>query len=197
MHSSAHVFGELFFERYWRPEFKRVLDIGSYDVNGSLRDVQPAGSEWVGIDIAAGPGVDVVLTDPYSYPFPDGHFDAIVSTSCFEHDNMFWLTFLEALRVLSPGGMLYLNSPSQGGYHGHPGDNWRFYPDSGLALQQWAHRNNVNVRLVESFIVQVPCWYDFVAIFTKGDRKFDDAPLIADRSAAHISDVRIPARVVG
>jgi len=194
MHSSAHVFGQLFFEHYWRPQFKRVLDIGSYDVNGSLRDVQPAGAEWVGVDIAAGPGVDVVLSDPYQYPFPDEHFDAIVSTSCFEHDNMFWLTFLEAARVLAPGGALYLNVPSQGDYHGYPGDNWRFYPDSGLALQQWARRNNVEMSLVESFTVQVPCWYDFVAVFIKGAPQADGPVLISDRAAEHVANVRTPLR---
>ena len=43
---------------------KRIIDIGSYNVNGSFRPIleswKPA--EYVGVDIAEGPGVDVVCT---------------------------------------------------------------------------------------------------------------------------------------
>ncbi|HEX3953009.1 MAG TPA: class I SAM-dependent methyltransferase [Stellaceae bacterium] len=179
MHQSADTLGRLFLQFYWRPGFRRILDIGSLDVNGSLRVYAPAGAEYIGIDMASGLGVDVVLDDPYRYPFPDNYFDAIVSTSCFEHDPMFWLTFLEALRVFSPNGFLYINAPSNGMYHSYPTDNWRFYPDAGLALLQWAERSKCPAHLVESFIAGrsggddtddlAKMWNDFVMIFVKGD----------------------------
>ena len=125
MHQSALDIGTKFFETYWRPGFCTILDIGAADLNGSLRHVTPPGSDFMGIDLAAGPGVDLVLDDPYVYPFPDGHFDCVISTSCLEHDRMFWLTFLECSRVLSPRGVLYINAPSGGPYHGYPHDYWR------------------------------------------------------------------------
>ena len=47
----------------------RVIDIGSQDVNGSLRDCCPNDFEYVGVDFVAGKGVDLILEDPYSLPF--------------------------------------------------------------------------------------------------------------------------------
>lgn len=121
------------------------------------------------MDFADAPGVDVVLTDPYSIPLEDGLADAVVTSSCFEHSEFFWLTFMEALRLLTPSGLLYMNAPANGVFHRHPVDCWRFYPDSGVALQNWARRNGVNAELLESFVgAQGPDrWNDFTAVFVK------------------------------
>jgi len=170
MHPSALDYGKRFFETYAEPHFERVLDVGAFDVNGSLRSVCPKGLAYTGVDLVAGKGVDLVLDDPYTYPFPDNHFHMIVSTSCFEHDSLFWLTFIEAIRVLAPGGMFYINAPSNGIYHAHPIDCWRFYPDAGLALQEWAKRSGLEVELLESFTGERSGgddWNDFVMIFQK------------------------------
>jgi SAM-dependent methyltransferase len=134
-----------------------------------MRDVAPSHAEYIGIDIAPGPGVDVVLQDPYRFPFEDSRFDAVVSTSCFEHDQMFWLTFLEMARVARGGGYIYLNAPSNGKYHPYPVDNWRFYPDAAGALTAWARREGQSVELLESFIGRRKndTWNDCVMIFAK------------------------------
>jgi hypothetical protein len=73
------------------------------------------------------------------------------------------------LRILRPSGLLYINAPSNGPYHRYPVDCWRFYPDSGLALQRWGNRNGFKVALLESFIgaKKIEPWNDFVAIFVK------------------------------
>ncbi|WGJ14342.1 methyltransferase domain-containing protein [Methylocapsa sp. D3K7] len=169
MHASALKAGQLFFSTYWQSAFTTILDIGSRDVNGTLRQVAPANSKYTGIDLEGGPGVDQVLTDPYSYPFVDGAFDCIVSTSCFEHDRLFWLTFLEACRVTSPDGFIYINAPLGGLYHGYPYDHWRFYPDAGLALEEWGRRMGHSITLVESFNVNksIDTFQDFTMVFAK------------------------------
>ena len=119
------------------------------DLNGSLRDIAPKAATYTGADLAPGNGVDIVIEDPNILPFPQDSFDAIVSSSCFEHDQMFWLTFLELGRVLKPGGYAYINVPSNGEYHRHPEDCWRFYPDAGAALEKWGRKNNLDLTLVE------------------------------------------------
>lgn len=38
MHDTAYEIGRKFFEIYWSDGFRRILDVGSRDVNGTLRD---------------------------------------------------------------------------------------------------------------------------------------------------------------
>lgn len=187
VHLTAMQTGELFFDAYWQSSFNRILDVGSRDVNGSLRSVAPVGATYIGIDVAEGPGVDQVIDDSYVYPFPDGHFDCVVSTSCWEHDPMFWLTFLECCRVLSGSGFLYVNAPSSGTYHGFPLDHWRFYPDAGLALEQWGKRMKQPVRFLESFIIGqgINHMNDYVMVFTKQPTFEPDRYLIDCRNDLH------------
>src|SRR5690242_13750953 len=189
MHPSAYELGRLMFKTHWRDNFSDILDVGSLNVNGTLRDFSPPGARYLGIDLEDGPGVDLVLDDPYAYPFSDGAFDMIVSTSCFEHDPMFWLTFLEMSRVLRDGGILYINAPSSGQYHTHPWDNWRFYPDAALALERWGRRSDWNVVLWESFtLAGVEPWNDTVMIFHKGDPGDHPRGFISDglSNATHV-----------
>jgi SAM-dependent methyltransferase len=181
MHPTAMDLGRLLFLTH-NVGVRRVLDVGSLDVNGSLRDLCPPGVEYIGIDLEAGKGVDMVLDDPYQYPFPDGHFDMMVSTSCFEHDPMFWLTFLEMLRVVREHGIIYINAPSNGHYHTHPWDNWRFYPDASHALEMWGRRSGQLVHALESFtMTRCGPWNDYVMIFSKGAINPSRVDFLSDR----------------
>lgn len=170
MHDTAMMLGAKFFELYSKGD-PGVLDVGSMDVNGTLRDVGPRTARWTGVDVCAGKGVDVVFDPEKKLPFGDDEFDLVVSSSCLEHDPMFWMTFAEMMRVLEPGGFCYLNVPSNGKYHAHPFDCWRFYPDSGLALAKWARFVGMKVDLVESFVANRRQfeWNDQVMIFAKGE----------------------------
>ena len=176
MHPSALNFGKLFFETYCGGlQGAIVHDIGAQNVNGSLQDVCPPHLGYVGVDFVEGRGVDIVLDDPYRLPFDDCSLDIIVSSSCFEHSQFFWLIFLEMLRVLKPGGLLYINVPSNGSFHRYPVDCWRFYPDAGKALEAWAAREGYQTKLLESFVGDRSpdsfesggAWNDFVAVFVK------------------------------
>jgi SAM-dependent methyltransferase len=172
MHPSAMKNGKLFFDTYAAPlAGGTVIDIGAQDVNGSLRDVMPAQLKYVGVDFVQGKGVDVILDDPYRLPFEDASVDIVVSNSCLEHSEMFWLIYLEMLRVLRPSGLLYLNVPSNGDFHRYPVDCWRFYPDSGRALVTWARRNGLRPQLLESFVSAqyMEQWSDFIAVFVKDE----------------------------
>ena len=134
MHKSALETGRLFFETYWDQSFHNVLDIGSRDSNGTLRSVKPAQAAYLVVDMAPGAGVELVLKDPHHLPFDSESYDVIVSTSCLEHDPLFYLSVGEMYRVVKTGGLVYINAPSNGIYHGYPFDHWRFYPDAAQAL---------------------------------------------------------------
>ena len=186
MHHSALANCKWFYDSYLtKPNANslKIAEIGSQDVNGSLRSIFPANHEYKGIDFVAGKGVDVILDDPYKLPFADDSFDVVLSSSCFEHSDMFWLLFIEIMRILKPDGLFYLNIPSNGVFHRWPVDSWRFYPDSGHSLVKWARRSGIPAVLLESYISrQVPAreedgfWNDFVGVFLKDERFVKDHP---------------------
>jgi len=129
-----------------------------------------ANPKYVGVDFVKGPGVDVVLDDPYKLPFNDNSFDVCVASSVFEHSEFFWLLFSEIMRILKPDGLFYLNAPSNGSFHQYPVDCYRFYPDAGRALENWSKRCGYNTAMIESFIggqTSYSNWNDFVAVFIK------------------------------
>jgi SAM-dependent methyltransferase len=170
MHTSALLIGKSFLEAYARPG-ATVVDLGAYDINGSLRSVCPPDMQYLGLDMAAGPGVDVVVEPDQPLPLRNGHADLVVSSSAFEHDGAFWMSFLEVVRITKEGGFIYINVPSNGHVHSHPEDCWRFYPDAGRSLERWARRQGLSVTLVESFVAERrgEFWNDFVAVFKRGE----------------------------
>ena len=166
MHETALINAQRFKNKYLKlTADTTVVDIGSYDVNGTLKPLF-AGSKYIGLDQSAGPNVDVVA-QATNTPFADSSVDVIVSTSCFEHDECFWETFLEMCRILKPGGIIYVNAPSAGPYHGFPGDCWRFYKDSWKALCTYANRKSYSMTLLESYIDESGGWKDSIGIFKK------------------------------
>ena len=158
--------GKDFFDRYITSGGV-IVDIGSKNVNGSLRSVASVDCKYLGLDCETGDGVDVVMSDPYKIPYPNDFADFCVSTSCFEHVDFFWELFLEMVRIVKPGGFIYINAPSAGPYHCHPVDCWRFYPDAGDALKRWAERNGLYVTIVDTYTLDTGAWNDWVAIFRK------------------------------
>lgn len=170
MHRSAHLAINAFFSSYSIPSGGRVLDLSAADPGRSVRTLMPAHAIYTGADTQAGLDVDIPLDDPSRLPFYDEHFHAVVSCYRLEHDAFFWLSFIDMLRVLKPGGLLLLCGPSNGFYHRSPQDSWRLYPDAGKSLEAWARKSGIAVELIESFIapqLENDPWNDFVAVFQK------------------------------
>jgi len=175
MHKSAYEIGAKFLERYWSSNMKSILEVGAFDVNGSLKDFKSEDCEWVGVDLEPGKGVDIVIERASRLPFEENSFDLVVATSIFEHDPTFWLTFNEMLRVVKPNGFIYICAPSNGWVHRYPMDVYRFYPDAGVGLVEWGRRDHPELRLVESFISERDgdIWNDFCAVFSKTEINHD------------------------
>lgn len=141
----------------------RVLDIGGADVNGSYSEIFSGPDfEYVGADLKAGPGVSLVLDDPYKVPSADASFDFVLSGQMLEHSEYFWLAFQEMVRVVKPDGFIFLIAPSAGPIHRYPVDCYRFYPDAYKALASYS-----GCHLVESWHDTRGPWNDLVGIFSK------------------------------
>ena len=170
MHDTAFRIGKLAMNIYADLASASVLEIGSLAVNGALRDHALPTTNFVGMDIERGEGVDIVAEPGEPFPVEDGAFDLVMASSVFEHDPMFWVTFVEMCRKTREGGYIYISAPSNGVVHRFPQDNWRFYPDAAQALVKWAIAQGQHVSLMESFTAarEGDMWNDFVAIFRKG-----------------------------
>ena len=122
---------------------RSVLEIGSYDENGTVRPLFHG--TYVGVDMRDGPGVDVVAPS-HELPQPDGAAAVVVCTEMLEHDPSPWLTMLEIRRVLQPEGYLILTARGNGfPLHAYPDDYWRFMPSSFRRLFDLAGCDTVEV----------------------------------------------------
>jgi SAM-dependent methyltransferase len=112
-HGAQRVFFEKVREQY--PEFfssQRVLEIGSLDINGTVRDFF-TNCSYTGVDVAAGPAVDIVAQGQ-DLSFPDDSFDVAVSAECFEHNPYWRETFLNMVRMTRSGGLVAFTCAADG-----------------------------------------------------------------------------------
>jgi len=109
---------------------KRVLEAGALDVNGSLRPVidRCRPSEYVGVDIQKGRGVDRVCdVTGLIEMFGAESFDVVIATELIEHVRD-WRKAIHNLKAICrKGGTLLVTTRSYGfEYHGFPDDYWRY-----------------------------------------------------------------------
>jgi len=175
MHDTSEMNVKRFFNTYTKNQSGNtdytILEIGSFsDHSGYLpRHSAPNGTKFIGVDFIEGNNVDIVLKDEYKLPFDNESIDCVISSSCFEHAEFFWMSYLEIMRVLKPSGLFYMCAPSNGVFHRYPVDCWRFYPDSANALVRWGNRNGFNSILLEQYtsLRVSDIWEDYVCVFLK------------------------------
>jgi SAM-dependent methyltransferase len=110
----------------------RVLEIGSQNINGTVRQFFSDASEYIGTDMQQGDGVDVVLDNKSLMThFGPNSFDTIVACEVLEHDRIFWQTIYQIRTLLRVGGHVIITTPTLGfPYHPYPKDYWRFTEDA-------------------------------------------------------------------
>jgi SAM-dependent methyltransferase len=104
---------------------KFVVDMGSYDVNGTYRGLFTG--RYVGVDIIPGPNVDVgVGTEEWNAL---DSVDAVISGQTIEHVADIPEFMAGIFRILKPGGILCIIAPSEGPGHDYPIWVGNFPPD--------------------------------------------------------------------
>jgi SAM-dependent methyltransferase len=89
---------------------KKVLDVGSGDINGNNRFLFE-NCEYHGNDVIAAPNVTIV-SKTKDLPFQSNTFDTIISTECFEHDSEYTQSFQKIYDLLKPGGLFVFTCAS-------------------------------------------------------------------------------------
>lgn len=109
---------------------RRVVEVGSQDVNGSPRAVLVAlkPAEYVGVDVQSGRGVDVVCpAADLAAKFGAESFDLVLSTEMLEHVEDWKSAVSQLKRILRREGLLLVTTRAPGfPYHPFPIDMWRF-----------------------------------------------------------------------
>lgn len=129
MHDSVMIFGVEVLTRSVI-HGKSVLEVGSMNVNGSLRPhvLSLGPSSYIGVDFMAGSGVDVVCDASHlEKRFGKASFDVVISTEMLEHAEDWRRAILAMKSVLRVGGSLLLTARGPGfPLHGYPHDWHRF-----------------------------------------------------------------------
>jgi len=90
---------------------QRVLEVGSMNLNGTVRDYF-TNSEYLGIDLGPGPGVDLVANgDDYLKP---AAYSVVISTESFEHNPTWQKTFDNMITNCAAGGLIIFTCASTG-----------------------------------------------------------------------------------
>ena len=112
----------------------RILEIGSRDVTNSVKRKLFDKAEYVGMDIMAGPNVDIVgNAHALTKLLPNQKFDLIFSSAVFEHLYMPWIVTEEISKLLNVGGYAFTETHFSFASHERP---WNFFQfsDMGLAV---------------------------------------------------------------
>jgi SAM-dependent methyltransferase len=122
---------------------KKILEIGSWmEPNqaeyANLRPFFPQ-SEYLGIDMRAGLGVDQVIKAD-KLPFKDNSFDLVLCLETFEHADKPWLVAAEIERVTKKTGIAIVSSQQNFPIHSYPSDYFRYTPYGMSTLFSFAQK---------------------------------------------------------
>jgi SAM-dependent methyltransferase len=89
----------------------RILELGSYIVNGTVRNIYNGCENYVGVDLRPGEGVDVVADATRYCPKADeGRYDLVVTTEMLEHCKEPEAVIRNVYKLLKPGGYFIMTA---------------------------------------------------------------------------------------
>ena len=112
-----------------------LLEIGSRARSGNVyRSWFPDDIRYIGLDVAAGPNVDLVGDAHHLSRVVHEPVDFVFSMATFEHILMPWKVALEMNKVMAPGGLALIVSHNAWPLHEEPWDFFRFSKESWSAI---------------------------------------------------------------
>lgn len=162
---------------YIKNKFKKhidILEVGSYDVNGSIRNIFPFCNDYLGVDLAEGPNVDFVL-DGDQIDTLNRKFDLIISCECFEHAKNWKSIFNKMCQISNENSFIVISVASTGrNEHGtfrsgnwqSPGTNDDYYKN--LTKKDFINNFDLNKIFSNYFFFYNINSYDLYFVGIKG-----------------------------
>ena len=139
----------------------KVLDVGSYDVNGSYRELfSDDRFKYTGLDMADGPNVDIVPEATYQWKeIENDTYDITISGQALEHIEFFWITMGEIVRTTAKDGLICIIAPNGFKEHRYPVDCWRFFTDGMIALAKYYELEIIHAHTNAAPRVEDQAWF--------------------------------------
>jgi SAM-dependent methyltransferase len=132
MHDNSYRLVKEAVGKYLNPDSPlKILDVGSKDINGNYRPLFDRFNwKYTGIDIEAGPNVDIVVDADFQWQgIEKDAFDVVVCGQVFEHVKATWRLAERMGYVCKAGGICIVVVPWNARYHPYPIDCWRIMLD--------------------------------------------------------------------
>ena len=142
------------------PVFNHVLEIGSYDINGSIKEIFSF-NNYLGLDLIDGPGVDKVYDGADMSFLPDASFDLVISSECFEHNPHWENNIVDMYQKLRSNCHMLVTCASRGrAEHG----TQRSSPESsiGTSSKGWDYYRNIRIAEFRSSIQKLNFEYYYL-----------------------------------
>ncbi len=157
-HYQQVEFCKLFKNEFFESKKISILELGSYDVNGSIRTIFDNTSKYVGLDLIKGPGVDIVY-DGKNIPI-NQEFDLCISCECFEHNPNYFENFIKMIELAKQDGLVVFTCASIGRReHGTTDSNFGKSPGS---MKKWNYYKNLKKSHFTKRINLEKLFYKFV-----------------------------------
>jgi SAM-dependent methyltransferase len=163
MHAAAFEF----IGNYGTFDYLTVIEIGSRNINGSVRCHFP-GADWIGLDLHPGPCVDVVC-DAMLYK-PSEQVDRVVCCEVFEHTSHWREIIASVFGWLKPGGIFLITCAGTGRSPHSAIDGGALRPDE--------HYENIGQHEVEAALRAA----GFGKITTRRNERWKDTYAVAIKS---------------
>lgn len=146
-HYQQQEFVKSFSEFFVKNKRMKILELGSYNYNGTIRDLF-SNCKYTGVDVTHGPNVDIVYNGK-DLNFNQNEFDISISCECFEH-NPFWeKNFIDLINFTKPDGFVLITCATLGRpEHGTLRTDLKSSPGSML---QWNFYKNLTNKDFEKF----------------------------------------------
>jgi len=149
-HYQQLKFVENFSKIFFQNKKITILEIGSWDVNGTLRSYFNNVENYIGLDLEKGPGVDIVY-DGEKFPLKEmwGKIDLSISCECFEHNPFYLKNFHQMINCTNSDGVVLFTCATIGRHeHGTTATNPDHSPASAKIFDYYKNLKPSNFKTI-------------------------------------------------